>query len=214
MSSRFITSVAASAMLAGASTFVSMAVPQYGVIQAAQAQSATGSMGSNSTKQPATGMQPKNAAPGAQSNGTASQGAMNDNAGKTFITMQDASDFSANRFIGHSVMNAGGKSVGDINDLIFSKQGKVTAAVVGVGGFLGIGEKNVAVAMNKIDLVRDPQSGNLKLTTSLTKDQLKNAPQFKTMEAQLSQQRDNTVTGSTPMPASPASPSTTGTTGQ
>ena len=37
------------------------------------------------------------------------------------------------------------RTIGDINDLLFDKSGKVSAVVIGVGGFLGVGEKSVAI---------------------------------------------------------------------
>src|SRR5688572_9611800 len=45
--------------------------------------------------------------------------------------------------------------IGEINDVILSRKGEVKAVVVGVGGFLSLGEKNVAVAMKDIKFVKN-----------------------------------------------------------
>ena len=48
--------------------------------------------------------------------------------------------------------------IGEINDVILSRKGDVQAVIVGVGGFIGIGEKNVAVAMKDIKFVQNGDS--------------------------------------------------------
>jgi len=55
----------------------------------------------------------------------------------------------------------------------------VRAVVIGVGGFLGVGEKNVAVPLNALNITRRPESNAIdKIAVSYTKEDLKNAPQF------------------------------------
>ncbi|TCL62036.1 PRC-barrel domain-containing protein [Rhizobium sp. BK251] len=123
----------------------------------------------------------------------------------SYLTEQSADQISANTYIGQSVYNANNESIGDINDLIMQKEGGLVAAVVGVGGFLGIGEKNVAVPMDKITVAQNTQDGTVKLTTSETADSLKAAPEFKTLEMQSAERApatgmmptDNTSTSST-----------------
>lgn len=63
----------------------------------------------------------------------------------SYLTEQSETQISANDYIGKSVYTAEDESVGDINDLILEQDGGIVAAVIGVGGFLGIGEKSVAV---------------------------------------------------------------------
>lgn len=213
MSNRLLTSVAAIAMLAGASAFVSAATPEIGPVTAAHAESTmSGTDAVQPAQPPATDTQSKSATPSTSDQG-AMNGASGNASGGTFITMQDASDLSADNFIGQTVTDGQDKSVGDINDLIFARNGKVKAAVIGVGGFLGLGEKNVAVPLDKITMTRD-QNGDMKLTTGVTRDQLKSAPEFKTIAAQNAERQDQTTTGSTPLapankPATTA-PSTSG----
>jgi len=234
MSNRLLTSVALSAMLAGSSAFLSAAVPQVGIIGTAHAQTAPGTSDKNVVKpaEPAgnnaadtSKAAPSTAEQGAANTNNANQDNMaakqaDNNAGGQFLTAQAADDLSANQMIGHDVQTPNGDNVGDIANLILKQSGQVEAAIIGVGGFLGIGQKNVAVPFDKIQVSQDAQSGKMKLTTSLTKDDLKAAPEFQTLEAQNANKPDNTATGSTPQngaatgvapgatPMTPAAPAT------
>ncbi|MFO1125156.1 MAG: PRC-barrel domain-containing protein [Methylocystis sp.] len=67
--------------------------------------------------------------------------------------------------------------IGEVKDLMLDRSGKVTAAIISVGGFLGIGEKDVAVAFDEIKATeRDNKTW---LTMNATKDELKNAAGFR-----------------------------------
>ena len=85
---------------------------------------------------------------------------------------------SANDFIGKTVYTTANENIGEVNDIILSDDNKVRGVILGVGGFLGIGEKNVAVDMNKIQLVQDGNA--MKLTVDATKDMLTAAPAYDT----------------------------------
>ena len=115
----------------------------------------------------------------------------------SYLTEQSADQISANTYIGQSVYNSNNESIGSVNDLIMQKEGGLVAAVVGVGGFLGIGEKNVAVPLDKIAIAQNTQDGTVKLTTVETADSLKAAPEFKTLEMQ-SAERAPATTGTMP----------------
>lgn len=81
-------------------------------------------------------------------------------------------------FVGRNVYESGAndaKSIGKLNDLILSPDGKVEAAVIGVGGFLGVGEKDVAVSPDVVQLAKR-SDGNTWLVLNATKDQLNAAP--------------------------------------
>ncbi|ANM09368.1 MULTISPECIES: PRC-barrel domain-containing protein [unclassified Rhizobium] len=126
-----------------------------------------------------------------------------DTAQAGYITEQAPDQISANTYIGQSVYNGNNESIGSVNDLIMKKDGGLVAAIVGVGGFLGIGEKNVAVPMDKITVAQNTQDGSVKLTTSETAESLKAAPEFKTLAMQSAEKApaatgtDTTATGST-----------------
>jgi sporulation protein YlmC with PRC-barrel domain len=117
----------------------------------------------------------------------------------SYLTEQGETQISANDYIGKGVYNADNKSIGDVNDLIFEEKGGIVAAVIGVGGFLGIGEKSVAVPMDKITVGRE--NNEVKLTTTETAEALQAAPEFKTL-ADKQAETDRTTTSSTSMPAS------------
>jgi hypothetical protein len=67
----------------------------------------------------------------------------------------DASDVSAKALLTESVKNAANETIGDINDVLISGDGKVAAVIVGVGGFLGMGEKNVALPYDQLVFAKD-----------------------------------------------------------
>jgi sporulation protein YlmC with PRC-barrel domain len=56
----------------------------------------------------------------------------------------------ASKLMGLDVYNDANEKLGDINELILDKDGKVSAVVIGVGGFLGLGEHDIAVSMDKL----------------------------------------------------------------
>ena len=68
------------------------------------------------------------------------------------------------------------QKIGEIEDLLVNQSGQVEAAMVGVGGFLGAGEKDVAVSFNAKPTKKNDKTY---LTLNTTKDALKNAPGFK-----------------------------------
>jgi len=84
----------------------------------------------------------------------------------------------ASKLIGTSVKNPAGESIGEINEIILDKSGRVHALVVGVGGFLGMGEREVAITLPSINLAVD-SNNNTVATVNATKDQLKAAPEWK-----------------------------------
>ena len=89
----------------------------------------------------------------------------------------DASDVSAKALLNESVKNAANETIGDINDVLISGDGKVAAVIVGVGGFLGMGEKNVALPYDQLVFAKDV-GDDLVVTTSATKESLETAPEY------------------------------------
>jgi len=108
--------------------------------------------------------------------------AKNTNAGTKqpgFVQKQDAGEWRASKLIGSSVYGPKDESIGDINELLIADDGSVEAVVVGVGGFLGIGEKDVAIPFDALNVQRKPNSDAIeKITVAYSKDELKNAPKF------------------------------------
>jgi hypothetical protein len=84
-------------------------------------------------------------------------------------------EIRASKLIGTTVQNDANESIGKINEIILSKDGKVAAAVIGVGGFLGMGEHEVAMSFESLRLSQD-SNGKLLVVFNATKDSLKAAP--------------------------------------
>jgi sporulation protein YlmC with PRC-barrel domain len=115
----------------------------------------------------------------------------------------------ASKLIGVNVYNDQNEKLGDINEILLDPSGKVDGVVIGVGGFLGMGEHNIKVEMSKLKFVDEPVRTSSTTTTKTTttgagsaatttsrssdkkwypdhavlsgasKDQLKSMPQFK-----------------------------------
>ena len=65
-------------------------------------------------------------------------------------------NWRASKLVGLSVYNDNNESIGAINDLLTEKDGKIKAVVIGVGGFLGVGEHLVAIPFEKVKFVNEP----------------------------------------------------------
>jgi hypothetical protein len=99
----------------------------------------------------------------------------------TFIEVQDAAQFLADEeVIGKDVVNVMDEKVGTIADLVMDQDQKLVGVVLSVGGFLGIGEKWVAIPVDQIDFPTDEQPA--RLLAAVTEEQLKNAPDFVTRD--------------------------------
>ena len=142
-----------------------------------------------------------------------------------FIQAQGADKWVFSKFKGTDVLGPDNAKVGSVSDMLFDKNGKIDGLIVGVGGFLGIGEKNVAIDMNAFQVVPynagstsssannptsasidDPTRVNLKV--SWTKDQLKAAPDFQYFRpaARTVERPTSPTTGLAPRPAAPNGP--------
>lgn len=93
-------------------------------------------------------------------------------------TSQQAGEWRSSKLVGLNVYNANNEKIGDINDLIVGTDGNISSAVIGVGGFLGMGEKLVAVPFSELKFGRDA-NGDTLVTLDRSKDSLQSAPDFK-----------------------------------
>jgi sporulation protein YlmC with PRC-barrel domain len=100
-----------------------------------------------------------------------------------FLAKQDSSDWLVGNLIGKSVVNADNESIGDVNDLVTDQNGKLIAIVVGAGGFLGIGEKDVAIRFEDVKLARD-ENNDVKVIADINKETLASAPHYETLDEQ------------------------------
>jgi PRC-barrel domain len=136
----------------------------------------------------------------------------------SFITSQGADQWVFTKFRGIDVRGPDNASIGSVNDLLFDGTGKVIGVVIGVGGFLGIGAKNVAIDMGAFNVVpadsasndvnnasaaNDPS--NVKLKVAWTKEQLRDAPDFQYYKppARTAPTPSPGTTGSAPRPTAP-----------
>jgi PRC-barrel domain len=95
------------------------------------------------------------------------------------IMTQPQETILAKDFIGQTVLAPDNSKIGNVSDLLLSKDGKsVEGFIVGVGGFLGIGERSVALKMDQLQIMPGAD-GTLKLVTNLKREELANAPAFK-----------------------------------
>jgi len=100
------------------------------------------------------------------------------------IVVQDENTVLANDLIGLTVYEPNKEKIGKISDLILSKDAKtVEGFVVGVGGFLGLGEKSVALKLDRLQMTLAP-NGGVYLTMDVKKEELANAPSFKSKQDQ------------------------------
>src|SRR5262245_13756775 len=143
-----------------------------------------------------------------------------------FIASQSTDQWVFSKFKGTDVLGPDNAHIGNVNDMLFDKNGKILGLIVGVGGFLGIGEKNVAIDMGafqpvSVDTGSSSSGGGSSMTTrsddptmtklkvTWTKDQLKNAPDFQYYRPPArttGAPSGSSTTGMAPRPTAPTAP--------
>lgn len=113
-----------------------------------------------------------------------------------YYTATEKTDFRASDLIGSRVYvteaavnadqaidkaGADWDDIGEVNNLIVSRDGSVRAVVVGVGGFLGIGEKNVALKMSELKFLKKAgdDADDYFIVVNSNKERLEKAPEYK-----------------------------------
>jgi sporulation protein YlmC with PRC-barrel domain len=86
-------------------------------------------------------------------------------------------EMSADAIIGASVKNSANETIGEIKDIHVGTDGAIKGAVVGVGGFLGVGERDVLMPWSQLQIAREGDD-NLVVKTDATKDSLKAMPEY------------------------------------
>jgi hypothetical protein len=109
-------------------------------------------------------------------------------------------DMSASALIGTKVRNANKESIGKIDDIYITKDAAIKVVVISVGGFLGVGSKDVAVKWS--DLTFGQEDTSVMVTTSLTKDALLALPDYTKAERRKTMPAET----ATAPPARPATP--------
>ena len=90
--------------------------------------------------------------------------------------MQTAEELRTSQLVGSKVYNNANDNIGSIEDIILKPDGSMDEVVLSVGGFLGMGDKYVAVPFSDLKITRDGSS--LKIVTLATKDSLKALPAY------------------------------------
>jgi hypothetical protein len=99
----------------------------------------------------------------------------------TFVSQQPVDEWLAKGFLGHAVHNATGETVGDVKDFVFDRRGRISTVVLGVGGFLGMGEKSVGVTYESLGY-RTGAKGEHIIVVAVSKEALAKAADFKSTE--------------------------------
>jgi len=89
-----------------------------------------------------------------------------------------ANGMHASNLIGAEVITTGDEEIGAVSDLIIDQDGQIVGVVVGVGGFLGMGEKDVAIGWD--DIQKSGSADELELRIDQSRDSLMSAPEFET----------------------------------
>ncbi len=97
-----------------------------------------------------------------------------------FVQNQKGQEILASNLIGEDVVNFQNETIGDINDLVLNDEYKTGAIVIGVGGFLGLAEKDVAVPLSDLKITR--AEDGYRIEVAATKAILEAAPEYKTVD--------------------------------
>ncbi|HAA43985.1 MAG: PRC-barrel domain-containing protein [Halomonas sp. 54_146] len=98
----------------------------------------------------------------------------------TYLTQMPEGTFHADALTGNRVKSSveDNEDIGTITDLVIGEDGQINAVVVGVGGFLGMGEKNVAIEWDSLELIKDEDGENYVITVNASQDALESAEEY------------------------------------
>ena len=145
--------------------------------------------------QPSTQAPSGTQAPAATTTQAPAKGAMSS---ERFVDMQASGQWLVSDLMSLNVVGANNENIGSVSDMLVDEEGNIHAVIVGVGGFLGIGQKDVAISYESFNITRD-KDGDPEARLTLTKEELENAPAFKKAENPRAASRPAT-------PAKPANP--------
>ncbi len=167
---------AALAVVLASPAFAQSTTPSPTKPGATQSQMDNSSMSGSSTGSSMSGSSMSGSSTGASTSGQSSAMSATE---ANFLQSQQSTEWRGSKLIGASVYGQDNASIGEIDDVLVASDGKINAVVIGVGGFLGVGEKDVAVPFDKLTVTRKADSTSIdKITVTYTKDELKSAPKF------------------------------------
>jgi sporulation protein YlmC with PRC-barrel domain len=86
-------------------------------------------------------------------------------------------NWGVSKMLGKTVYNSANENIGEVEEIIIDAQGKFVAAIIGVGGFLGMGERDVAVTLPSIKMQPDG-NGEMRLVVAIDRPTLEQAPPY------------------------------------
>lgn len=95
----------------------------------------------------------------------------------------------SDQLVESDIMNESDEKIGSITNLVINKDGQVVGLITGVGGFLGMGEKNVALSWDSVDITKGDDDEHYQVITSMSKDELKNKEEYKTEDEMKAEQK-------------------------
>lgn len=95
-----------------------------------------------------------------------------------FVTSKESGELLTDDLMGNDVLSTveDDESIGTIEDLLLTEEGEIKAVIVSVGGFLGMGDKNVAIAWDSLELTQEDDEYVIAVNAS--QDALENAGEF------------------------------------
>ena len=93
-----------------------------------------------------------------------------------------AEDITADRLQGAAVYDQNDQRVGEVGEILLSEDGQVSDLVIDVGGFLGIGEKPVAMPMDSVDILRQDGGEEIRVYVSQAEDALEAMPRYEAQQ--------------------------------
>lgn len=98
----------------------------------------------------------------------------------TYMTTAPAGTFYSDSLTGNDVQSSveDDENIGTINDLIINEDGQIEAVIVAVGGFLGMGEKDVAIEWDSLELTQNADNDEYEIRVNASQEALEEAEEF------------------------------------
>jgi sporulation protein YlmC with PRC-barrel domain len=106
--------------------------------------------------------QPSTSAPSASGSSASASG------GSQFISQASAGQWRASKLVGVDIYDSSNQKIGDVNEVLLDKSGKAEAVVIGVGGLLGVGQKEIALPFSAIQWKDEPRPSTAAMGSSGT----------------------------------------------
>lgn len=94
----------------------------------------------------------------------------------SYVTTEAPGSLYVSDLVGQSVYGTNDEKTGDINDILLDDAGNIEAVIIGVGGFIGLGEKDVAVTLDSLDI--EVSDGSYQISINASEKDLEEAPSY------------------------------------